>query len=74
MEQLGYVQGVCLKNVIPPEKRNKKVGKKHYRISSCLGKVNVLPLILTLIYNIKVSIELARCDSLKRSILSFTLC
>ena len=52
MEQLGYVQGVCLKNVIPPEKRNKKVGKKHYRISSCLGKVNVLPLILTLIYNI----------------------
>ena len=73
MEQLEYVQGVCLKNVIPPEKRNKKVGKKHYRIS-CLGKVNVLPLILTLIYNIKVNIDLARCDSLKRSILSFTLC
>ena len=52
------------KNLIPSEKKYIyiKVERKYYRISLCFCKVNVVPLILTLI----VSIELARYNSSKR--------
>lgn len=58
------------KKLITSGKKNVKVEKKHCRISFCFWKVNVLPLVITLINNVKVSIEHVRCDSLKRYILS----
>ena len=41
------------------KKTNVKVEKKHYKIYFCFYKANVLLLIITLIYDIEVSTELA---------------
>ena len=62
---------ICFKERNTLRKRHKyESGKKHYRTSLCFCKVNELLLIIPLIFNNKVSIELARCDSLKRCTLS----
>ena len=66
----SYHNTLCFKKVNNFRKKNVKVEKKHCRISFCFWKVNVLPLVITLINNVKVSIEHVRCDSLKRYILS----
>ena len=51
----------CVSKILTPLEKdwNIKIEKKHYRFSFCFCKVNVLLLVITLIYSIKVSIELA---------------
>ena len=72
--QLNTKEGVhCVsKSLIPSGKqRNIKVEKKHYLNFLC--KVNVSLATITLIYNIKVSVEVAGCKKMYFQFLLFQL-